>query len=52
MKWSIEKAQLWMNTENPHLGNSTPDHLVMMGRSHKLMSFIENAIDENGDPTP
>lgn len=42
-----EKAELWMNTPNPLLGDISPDLMIKIGREDKLMKFIENAINEN-----
>jgi len=51
MGWPEEKAKLWMSTPNPSLGNAIPSNLVMLGKTHKLIAFIEAAIDENGPYT-
>lgn len=47
MKWDDEKARTWMTTENPNLGMESPIYFIMARRSHKLLAFIESAIDEN-----
>jgi hypothetical protein len=47
MKWDDAKADLWFNTENPLLGGCTPDHLIQIGRAHKLEQFIKAAEEEN-----
>lgn len=43
MKWDIYKADLWMKTPNPHLGNLAPIEFIRRGRGHKVMQFIDNA---------
>lgn len=47
---SSDKAAVWMITNNPHLGNAAPFDLVLMGRGHKVLKFVQNAQDENRDP--
>jgi len=50
MGWTYRKASDWMTTENPNFGNATPHHLFMVGRSHKVLAFIEQAMsDERRD---
>lgn len=45
--WSIDKADKWMSTPNPNLGEATPKHLILTGRGHKVLQFIRTAIEEN-----
>jgi hypothetical protein len=40
-----EKVELWLNTENFHLGGSKPNDLIKAGREKKVLVFIESAID-------
>ena len=47
MNWDTEKAVLWMNTPNPHLGDLTPGYMIIIGRSHKVLQFIEAAREES-----
>lgn len=42
-----KKVALWMNTENPHLGNATPAWFFYRDRGHKVYSFVFNALEEN-----
>lgn len=44
---SFEKALLWLNVSNPNLGGARPMDLITRDRIHKLMRFIEVAIEEN-----
>lgn len=46
MKWDKKQAFHWMITDNPNLGGCAPQLLIVRGRSHKLLAFIETAIDE------
>lgn len=47
MGWDDDKAYFWMVTPNPNFGGSSPYNLILCGRSHKVLAFIENAITEN-----
>lgn len=40
-----QKVEKWLNTLNPNLGNSTPQKLMDNGRSHKVLSFVESAME-------
>lgn len=44
---NYQKIKLWLTTKNLNFGNITPLRLMQMGRSHKVLEFIINAIDEN-----
>jgi hypothetical protein len=46
MDWPNEKGRRWMAASNPNLGGATPAALVMNGRGHKVLSFIESAMEE------
>jgi hypothetical protein len=46
MGWKKDKAQWWMITVNPNFGGTSPAMLVQTGRSHKVLSFIESAMEE------
>lgn len=51
MGWTSEKGYRWMMAKNPHLGDAAPADLVMRGRSHKVLAFIENRLEES-KPAP
>jgi hypothetical protein len=46
-KWSEEKASLWFNSENPHLGGTTPMGMILVGRGDRLEKWIRSALDES-----
>lgn len=50
MSWSADKAALWYETPNSHFGGVSPQELVVRGRGHKVLRFIEAAGEENGMP--
>lgn len=41
------KVPMWFTTKNPHLGECKPIELFFRGRGHKVLSFIQNSLDEN-----
>ena len=41
------KTVLWMSTPNPLLGNMKPNEMVFIGRTDKLIKFINVTLDEN-----
>jgi len=45
-----EKTRLWFHTENPMLGGIRPIDLIKLGRSEKLLKFVQTAIKENKRP--
>ena len=47
MKWSADKAELWMRTENQNLGGLSPNLMIEKGRGHKVLRLVESAIDES-----
>lgn len=47
MGWDIYKADMWMKTENPHLGGVAPIDFIRRGRGHKVANFIDAAKDGN-----
>ena len=49
MKWTTEKATLWIDTENPLFGNVVPMDMIKWGRSHKVYEFIDNAREERNE---
>lgn len=46
---SIKKTFKWFRTHNPLLG-VTPFDMLTVGRSEKLLRFIENQLEENEPP--
>ena len=44
---SSEKTIMWFKIPNPLLGNMTPRDMIRIGRSKRLMQFIQNALSEN-----
>ena len=38
------KAKLWMDTENPSLGNISPNDMIEFGRGEKLITFIMDSL--------
>ncbi|CAM3007305.1 Uncharacterised protein [Legionella steigerwaltii] len=42
-----EKTILWFSIPNPLLGGMAPRDMIRVGRFKKLLSFIQNALDEN-----
>jgi hypothetical protein len=43
------RALTWYNANNPLLGGVSPKHMVQVGRSDKVLSFIRGKLEENGD---
>lgn len=41
-----EKVNTWFMTENPGLGDVSPISMVMVGRSKKLLAFVESRLEE------
>ncbi len=46
-KGDIRKACYWFESENPHLGRTTPLQMIAMGREHKLGKFIRSQLEGN-----
>jgi hypothetical protein len=44
---SPTKAQLWMKSRIPLLGGLTPEFMISIGRSDRLLKFVKNCIAEN-----
>ena len=42
------KVQLWITTPNLNFGGSSPWDVIVAGRGHKVLAFIEAAKDEGG----
>lgn len=42
-----EKTILWFSTPNPLLGDISPRNMIKIGRFHKLLKFIQTALNEN-----
>lgn len=49
-KGDPQKTYLWFTIPNPSLGNISPRDMIRIGRYKKLMSFVQNALDENNPP--
>lgn len=43
-----EKATNWINTPNPNIGNVAPCDMIAVGRSEKLLKYIEGCKDDAG----
>lgn len=41
------KTIAWFNCPNPGLGGITPLHMIKVGRSAKLIKFIESSLEGN-----
>lgn len=41
------KTELWMRTDNPLLGGISPEFMVRIGRSGKLLKIVKQCLDEN-----
>jgi len=41
------KTMMWFKVPNPLLGNMTPRDMIRIGRSKRLMRFIQTALGEN-----
>ena len=44
--WS-PKTWYWLNTPNPMFGELVPMSLILAGRGHKVLRFVEGSIKEN-----
>ena len=42
-----DKAALWFRTPNPLLGEVSPDFMIAMGKTDRLVSFIQEQLDLN-----
>ena len=49
-KGDPQKTFLWFTISNPSLGNISPRDMIRVGRYKKLMSFVQNALNENNPP--
>lgn len=47
-----KKTAMWFKTANPMLGDITPQNMVRLGRSNKLIKFIMEAREANGKEGP
>lgn len=43
----IDKAEAWMSTPNPMLGNQVPLDMIKQGREQKLLKWIDFQLSEN-----
>jgi hypothetical protein len=39
-----EKYKLWMTTDNPMLGDISPELMIAIGREEKLIKFIKHQL--------
>ena len=39
--YDIWKAQLWIQTKNPHMGDISPIEAISLGKFNSLLKFIE-----------
>lgn len=46
------KAIVWMTVENPLLGDFSPQEMIRLGRTARLVKFIRLAEEEREQPTP
>lgn len=46
-KGDEKKVELWLSTPNPHFGEISPNHLVEIGRAHKVEQFVKACHEEN-----
>jgi hypothetical protein len=40
------KTHLWFSTDNPMLGGTSPNQMILDGRGKKLIKFINQQLDE------
>ncbi len=46
-KSNEKKTDLWFSTENPILGNVSPDDLISLGKAPKLLKIVKYLLGEN-----
>lgn len=44
---NYDKTLLWMKSKNNNFGGCSPLDLINRGRSHKVVEFINDALDSN-----
>jgi hypothetical protein len=49
-KEDLDKTRLWFKAKNPLLGDISPDDMIAMHRTEKLLSFILGQLAENQPP--
>jgi len=42
-----KKVMLWLKSPNPNLGSYTPYQMMTIGRTQKLLDFVESSIAGN-----
>jgi hypothetical protein len=42
-----KKVELWLKSNNPLLGDVSPEYMIALGREHKLVQLIEGLLKEN-----
>jgi len=45
-----QKTKLWFETPNPQLGGIAPSDMIKLGRTRKLLAFVQTAVQENAPP--
>ncbi|SRR5260221_245030 len=46
-KGDEDRINLWMSTPNLLLGNQIPDNMLKVGKSKKLLCFVQSNLEEN-----
>jgi len=49
-KGDLKKLNLWLSTPNYGLGGISPNVMMAVGRSKKLLKWVEQSLEENGPP--
>jgi hypothetical protein len=49
-KGDLDKTRQWFKSSSPLLGHLSPDQLIKMQRTDKLLKFIEIQLSENAPP--
>lgn len=47
---NAEKADLWLTSKNPNLGNISPVAMVELGRFDKLVKWVKHQLSDNKPP--
>ncbi len=42
------QTALWLRTPNPHFGGLSPNALILSGRTHVVISFMNASLDQGG----
>jgi len=46
----VQKTKLWFETPNHQLGGIAPIDMIKLGRTRKLLAFVQTAVQENRPP--